>query len=38
MVEAVKKDFEKPEKERLLEGLLESPILFIKPADFDRVQ
>lgn len=38
MIEAVKKDDELPEKERKLDGLLESVILFTKKADFDRVQ
>jgi hypothetical protein len=38
MVEAVKKDDEKPEIERAMIGLLESVVLFVKKTDFDRVQ
>lgn len=37
MVDAVKKDDEKPENERELEGLLETVIFFIKKVDFERV-
>lgn len=37
MVEHVKKDDEKEEKLRTLNGLLESIVLFIRKSDFERV-
>ena len=38
MVEEIKKDDEKPEKERKLEGLLEAVVLFVKKVDYERIQ
>lgn len=38
MIEAVKKDEEKPADQRTLDGLLETVVLFIKPNDFERIQ
>ena len=38
MVELVKKDDEKEEKERTLNGLLQSIVLFVRKSDFDRIQ
>jgi hypothetical protein len=37
MVELVKKDDEKDEKERKLNGLLESVVLFVRKTDFERI-
>lgn len=38
LVDLSKKDDEKDEKERTLQGLLESIVLFVKKPDFERVQ
>ena len=38
LYELVKKDDEKEEKLRTLNGLLESIVLFIRKPDFDRIQ
>ena len=37
LVELLKKDDEKEEKERCLTGLLESVVLFVRKPDFERV-
>lgn len=37
LVEALKKDDEKEEKERCLTGLLESVVLFVRKPDYERV-
>ena len=38
MVQLVKKDDEKEEKERQLNGLLQAVVLFVRKSDFERIQ